>query len=479
MDRAEALGPEGIVEQLQRAGLRDRDYETLPTGERLRAFAESARLASGDGVGSALIVCDCADVEPGSELNRYLVRTYPAEIVAGALLVAFATRAAEVHLHLTEDDREGVAALQAAAATAAAAGVVALVGAATAVAPATPAAPPAAAAAAPAASGPGNGGLLAKAWPTLSVVPTPFRQNMKGYEGTPTLLLTAETVLSIGRVVAAEGGHDAGHSKFFQLAGAVERPGIYERPLGTTVGRLIDEAGGGLKEGGRLRAVIVGGAKGACYLPDDLDQPLDFEAVRQRGGVLGTGRVTVLTDKDCIIDHVKRAISTSCYDTCGKCSLGREGSYQLRAIMADMTMGKSRPNDVDMIREVAQAMQLACACAAGKTAPNIIISTLNTFPEHYDAHMRRKTCEALVCEKYVTFHILPELCDGCGACAESCPEEAIEGGKRKIHVIDQDSCEKCGRCLGVCAGLRKAVVKAGTIKPKTPKRPIPVGSWNG
>jgi ferredoxin len=91
--------------------------------------------------------------------------------------------------------------------------------------------------------------------------------------------------------------------------------------------------------------------------------------------------------------------------------------------------------------------------------------------------MKRRLCQALVCESYVTFHILPDLCDGCGECVSVCPEDAIEGGKRKVHVIDQDACERCGKCYEVCNGLRQAVVKAGAIKPRTPKRPIPVGTW--
>jgi NADH-quinone oxidoreductase subunit F len=161
------------------------------------------------------------------------------------------------------------------------------------------------------------------------------------------------------------------------------------------------------------------------------------------------------------------------------CSLGREGSYQLREIVGDATRGKGKTNDAGMLRELGRAMQLGCACSNGRTAPNLVLSGLARFPEEYDAHMRRKKCEALVCERYVTFHILPDLCDGCGECAEACPEDAIEGGRRKIHVIDQDSCEKCGKCFEVCSRLQKAVVKAGTNKPRTPKRPIPVGTWNG
>ncbi len=79
----------------------------------------------------------------------------------------------------------------------------------------------------------------------------------------------------------------------------------------------------------------------------------------------------------------------------------------------------------------------------------------------------------------MTFHILPDLCDGCGECVDVCPEDAIEGGRKKVHVIDQDACEKCGKCYEVCMDLRQAVVKAGAVKPRTPKRPIPVGTWKG
>jgi NADH-quinone oxidoreductase subunit F len=132
-----------------------------------------------------------------------------------------------------------------------------------------------------------------------------------------------------------------------------------------------------------------------------------------------------------------------------------------------------------MMREVGLAMRAGAACPFGRTAPNILLSTLEKFPEEYEAHMRRRLCPALVCERYVTFHILPDLCDGCGKCVEVCPEDAIEGGKGKIHVIDQDACEKCGKCYDVCLDLRQAVVKAGAIKPRTPKRPIPVGTWKG
>lgn len=435
--RAMALRREETIQELVRAGLRDRDYENLSTGERMTAHAESA--AEGK-----RIVCDCVDIEPGVEIVRYLLASQAGSVVEGALIAAFATATVNVVLHVAEDDSAGAQAVALAAEESLTEGV------------------------------------------NLEVVRAPFRRNMKGYEEMPTLLLTGETLLNVSRILrdGAEAYRHVGTvespgTKFLQVSGSVNRPGIFEVPLGTTLRELIEEVCGEFKEGETLKAVIVGGVKGACYKPDELDLSLDFDSVTRSGGTIGSGAIAVLNEKDCIVDQAKQRVSLSCYDTCATCSLGREGSYQLREIVADATRGKSKGSDIDMLREVGRGMQLAAACPFGRTAPNIVLSTLEKFPEEYEAHMKRRLCKALVCECYVTFHILPDLCDGCGECVEVCPEDAIEGGKRKIHVIDQDSCEKCGKCQEVCNGLRQAVVKAGPIKPRTPKRPVPVGSWKG
>jgi|WetSurMetagenome_2_1015567.scaffolds.fasta_scaffold23571_2 NADH-quinone oxidoreductase subunit F len=438
-----------VIDDLLRCGLRDRDYENRLTGERLRALAAVS-------AADKLIVCDCADVEPGLQIARFLLGNHALEIVDGALIAAYAGGSRRVRLHVGSDDKDGAEAI--------------------------------AQALEQARSGEGPLAAPALADITVEVVLAPFRQNMKGYEEQPTLVLTAETLLQIARAIAfgpewlrqtgAAASPGAG-TKFVQLTGAVAKPGIYEVPLGVTLHHLVDETGGGVADGQTLKAVIVGGAKGACYRPDELDTPLDFDTLRAAGGVFGSGEVAVLSDRHCIVDQVRRRLANTCYDTCGKCSLGREGSYQLREIVTDATRGKSRPADMDMLRELGRAMRAGCACAAGAQTPNPVLSTLTKFPEEYEAHMRRKKCDALACDKYVTFHILPDLCDGCGECVDACPEDAIVGGRKKIHIIDQDSCEKCGKCLEVCNDLQKAIVKAGSIKPKTPKRPIPVGTWNG
>jgi NADH-quinone oxidoreductase subunit F len=437
LGRSVALGRAEALQQIVSAGLRDRAYENLSTGERMAAHAE----CSGEG---KRVVCECADIEPGVEIDRLLLASQAGDIVEGAFIAAFVTDSCDVVFHVAEDDDQGIEAIARAAEDLSAENV------------------------------------------RFDVVRAPFRRNMKGYEEVPTLRLTGETLLNVSRILryGAEafrlvGTLESPGTKFFQVSGRVERPGVFELPLGGTVRELIEEVCGGVKAGETLKAVIVGGVKGACYKVDELDLPLDFDSVSRSGGTIGSGAIAVLSEKDCIVDQARRRVALSCYDTCAACTLGREGSYQLREMLADATRGKSKSGDLDMMREIGAGMKVGAACAFGRTAPNIVLSSLEKFPEEYEAHMKRRLCRALVCEHYVTFHILPELCNGCGECVDVCPEDAIEGGKKKVHVIDQDACEKCGKCYDVCAGLQNAVVRAGAVKPRTPKRPIPVGSWNG
>ena len=435
--RALALGQAGTIGEVRWARLRDRDYESRSTGDRLAEHAE----VPGDG---RRIVCDCADLEPGVEIARLLLASQPGPIVEGALIAAFASGSREVVFYVSEDDESGAQALTAVQNDMASEGV------------------------------------------HMEVIRRAFRRSMKGYEEVPTLVLSVETLLNLSKVlqIGADAYRGIGSAsgpgtKFFQVAGDVLREGIFELPFGIILGEVVQQTCGGLRQGKTLKAALVGGVHGVCYRAEELDAPLDFDSVRQAGGVIGSGSIRVLTETDCVVDHVRRTLAVSCYETCAACSLGREGAYQLREIVSDATKGKSKGSDLDLLREIGRGMQAGAACVSGSTAANLVLSSLDKFPEEYEAHMKRKACRALVCASYVTFHVSPAQCDGCGECREACPEDAIEGGSEKIHVIDEDSCTKCGRCWEVCNGLRQAVVKAGPIKPRTPKTPIPVGSWNG
>jgi len=126
---------------------------------------------------------------------------------------------------------------------------------------------------------------------------------------------------------------------------------------------------------------------------------------------------------------------------------------------------------------LADAMRLGSLCALGGTCPNPVLTTIKYFREEYEAHINKKKCPARACKSLISFHILPEKCQGCMICLRNCPVGAISGDKRMIPVIDQEKCTKGGTCLDVCPQRFGAVIKESGERPETPDKPIPVGSW--
>ena len=108
-----------------------------------------------------------------------------------------------------------------------------------------------------------------------------------------------------------------------------------------------------------------------------------------------------------------------------------------------------------------------------------MLTTTRYFRDEYEAHINEKRCPALVCKALISYYILPEKCEGCGICLRDCPVEAISGGKRMVHVIDQDRCTKCGTCLDVCPPRFSAVVKVSGQHITVPEKPIPVSVSKG
>jgi NADH-quinone oxidoreductase subunit F len=150
---------------------------------------------------------------------------------------------------------------------------------------------------------------------------------------------------------------------------------------------------------------------------------------------------------------------------------------QMLEILNDITQGRGKPGDIDLLLELGEAIKKGSLCALGGSAPNPVLTTIKYFREEYEAHINKKQCPARVCKELISYHILPEKCEGCLICLRECPTQAIIGDKRMIHVIDQAKCDKCGVCLEVCPTKFSAVVKVSGEPPQTPKEPIPVGSW--
>ena len=145
-------------------------------------------------------------------------------------------------------------------------------------------------------------------------------------------------------------------------------------------------------------------------------------------------------------------------------------------IMQKITRGEGETEDIGRLIELGKTIKSGALCGLGTTAPNPVLSSIRYFRDEWEAHVIEKKCLALVCKSLITFYILPDKCAGCGICLRACPVEAISGGKRMVHIIDQEKCIKCGTCLEKCPERFSAVAKVTGEHITVPKEPVPIGA---
>jgi NADH-quinone oxidoreductase subunit F len=177
----------------------------------------------------------------------------------------------------------------------------------------------------------------------------------------------------------------------------------------------------------------------------------------------------------CSVNQAKQFTEYARRSTCGRCVICREGILQSALIIKDITEGKGKDGDLAILSELAENLKAGSICDYGKTVGEMLQSMLDAGHDDFEKHLKRKRCDALVCKEYISYHILGDKCTGCGECKLACPNGAIEGDAGLIHVISLSNCNKCGDCMKVCTS--SAITKAGAIKPKTPEKPIPVGTF--
>ncbi|MGA1825887.1 MAG: NADH-ubiquinone oxidoreductase-F iron-sulfur binding region domain-containing protein, partial [bacterium] len=226
--------------------------------------------------------------------------------------------------------------------------------------------------------------------------------------------------------------------------------GLVEVPMGITLREIIDDIGGGIRGGKRFKAVQTGGPSGGCISEHMLNLPVDFDQLTKAGSMMGSGGMIVMDEKTCMVDVAKYFLEFLLDESCGKCVPCRLGIDRMLEIVTDISEGRGRPEQISLLKELADTVAQTSLCALGKTAPNPVLSTLHYFAEEYEAHINDKHCPAGVCQALIKYEIDQEQCNGCGACLRACPHGAITGEKKQAHAIDLQSCQKCGICIGEC-----------------------------
>ncbi|QXE91332.1 NADH-quinone oxidoreductase subunit NuoF [Geomonas subterranea] len=458
------MSPEEVIGEVKAAKLRGRGGAGFPSGMKW----EFARKAPGD---QKYVVVNCDEGDPGAYMDRSLMEGNPFTVLEGLMIGAYAIGATEGYIYVRQEYPLAVDNLSVAMKEAERRGLLGknIMG-----------------------SGfdftvkvhRGAGAFICgeetsllaslEGKPGEPKSRPPFPAN-KGLWGKPTNINNVETWANIPVIInegaeffSSVGTESSKGTKIFSLVGKVNNTGLVEVPMGIPLRDIIYKIGGGVPKGKKFKAVQTGGPSGGCIPEAYLDVKVDFDELMKMGAMMGSGGMIVMDEDTCLVDIARYFLEFLSDESCGKCVPCREGIRQMLKVMTDITQGKGKEGDIELLENMAMATQGAALCALGKTAPNPVLSTLKYFREEYEAHIKEKRCPALSCKELIAFHIDPEKCKGCGSCLRKCPANAIEGGKKTIHVIDQEKCTKCGTCIEACPAAFQAIGKLSGVPVPAP-----------
>jgi len=288
-----------------------------------------------------------------------------------------------------------------------------------------------------------------------------------GLYGKPTVINNVKSLASIPHIIengaewfASTGTEESKGTAVFALAGKIVNTGLVEVPMGTTLRQVIFDVGSGIPSGKRFKAVQIGGPSGGCLPESALDVPIDFDSLTDAGAMMGSGGMVVLDEDDCMVEIARYFLEFTQRESCGKCTFCRLGTKQMLEILTDITNGQGKIEDIDMLETLAEDIKAGSLCGLGKTAPNPVLTTLRYFRDEYEAHIKEGRCPALMCQELIAYFIIPTKCErSCDACIGTCTVEAISPNKKRIKVIDQDKCVKCGTCIVACPPQYDAIIK--------------------
>jgi NADH-quinone oxidoreductase subunit F len=176
----------------------------------------------------------------------------------------------------------------------------------------------------------------------------------------------------------------------------------------------------------------------------------------------------------CPVDWALRCVKTAQQENCGISVMCRDGMAQLAVLIADVVSGKGQQDDLSTIADLCGVIAQGGCEIAEKAARNVLFA-LEKYPDEWDQHCRRKRCAELVCPAYYSVYIDPALCTGCGECAKMAPK-SVDGGEGLVHVVSGDDAAVKTDAFFACCPV-SAIKKAGSVKPRLPESPVPVGTF--
>ncbi|MHB0912146.1 MAG: NADH-quinone oxidoreductase subunit NuoF [Armatimonadota bacterium] len=247
--------------------------------------------------------------------------------------------------------------------------------------------------------------------------PRPPFPAISGLWECPTLLNNVETygnipvILQMGADEYAKIGTERSKgTKIFALAGNIANTGLVEVPMGTDLGTIIYDIGGGIRSGRKFKAAQAGGPSGGCIPVGNLNVPMDYDSLIELGAMMGSGGLIVMDENTCMVDLARFFLDFIQEESCGKCTPCRVGTKRMLEILDRIAKGEGKEGDIELLENLGQQIKDSALCGLGQTAPNPVLSTIRHFRSEYEAHIRDKKCPACVCNSMFE-----------APCAHACP----------------------------------------------------------
>jgi NADH-quinone oxidoreductase subunit F len=440
------MTPQQVIDEITKSGLRGRGGAGFSTGTKWSMARKSPTIEK-------YVVCNADEGDPGAFMNRTELESDPHSIIEGMLIAGYATEATEGFIYCRAEYPLAIKHLEIALAQARENGFV------------------------------GEGimgsnfdfeitirqgaGAFVCGEETALMMSIEGKRGMPrirppfpaqaGLWGKPTNINNVETysivpwiILNGADAYRTYGTEKSKGTKVFSLAGKINRPGLVEVPLGTSLREIVLDIGNGTPKGLAFKAVQIGGPSGGVIPARMADTPVDYEAIPATGAIMGSGGLIVMDESSCMVDIAKFFLKFTQSESCGKCTFCRIGTLRMLEILERITAGEGKPDDIEKLERLAKGISRASLCGLGQTAPNPVLTTLKYFRDEYEAHIFDKKCPAKKCQALITYEIIPEKCVGCGLCMKYCAVGAISGIKKAPHRIDPTKCIRCGLCMNNC-----------------------------
>jgi NADH-quinone oxidoreductase subunit F len=443
-----SMKPEEVIDQVKKSGLRGRGGAGFPTGMKW----EFTRKAQGD---VKYVICNADEGDPGAFMDRSVLEGDPHSVIEGMAVAAYAVGSSRGFVYVRAEYPLAVSRLTKAIEHAKEAGLLGdnILG-----------------------TGfkfdleirMGSGAFVCGEETALmnsiegkrgEPRPRPPFPAQSGLWGKPSLLNNVETYANIPVILtkgadwyATYGTAPSKGTKVFALAGAIRNTGLVEVPIGTPLGELIYDIGGGIKGGKKYKAAQIGGPSGGCIPKENLNVALDYKTLEELGAIMGSGGLIVMDEDSCMVDVARFFLDFVQDESCGKCVPCRVGTKRMLEILERICAGQGEEGDVEKLITLGLQIKETSLCGLGQTAPNPVLSTIRHFRKEYDQHIRERHCEAGVCPSLVR-----------ASCQTACPAGvdvpgfvSLVGEKRyaealKLHRERNPFAAVCARvCFHTC-----------------------------